>query len=251
METAEAMEDNIVEHAARLHRGLAGARLLVEDDIVIADSGLDDDTFNVVVRTRFRPVTVQRRIAAVADQLRGTDRPFAWCIGPASTPPDLSERLSAAGVPLTGRETAMRLQPAGFRPPPAVPGLEIRSVSGAAGLADFAAVVAANWDPPAGTVWRVLAGGRGLASGHLVGYADGRPVCTALVVEAAGVSGIYMVCTLLPYRGRGYGTAISAAAVQAAQSPLVVLQASAQGASIYHRLGFESCGDFVEHAVRP
>jgi GNAT superfamily N-acetyltransferase len=250
MDVLAAMERNIVEHAARLGRGLPGARL-VDGDVVIADSGLAAETFNAVVATRFEPATADRRIAEVTAGLRAAGRPFVWVVGPASTPPDLSGRLAAAGVPLVDRETAMALPLGGFTPPPAPAELEIRTVGTAADRAGFAAVIAANWDPPEPTVDRVLSAGPVPDPGHLIGYVEGRPVCTALLVEAAGVSGLYMVCTLVPHRGRGYGTAVTAAALALARSPVAVLQASTLGEPVYRQLGFTARGEFAEHAVRP
>jgi len=44
------MDLNLAEHACHLHRQLPGATVLQADDLVIADSGLDDDTFNIVAR---------------------------------------------------------------------------------------------------------------------------------------------------------------------------------------------------------
>ncbi|HEX9553390.1 MAG TPA: hypothetical protein VF983_09305 [Streptosporangiaceae bacterium] len=56
------MDLNLAEHACHLHRQLPGATVLQADDLVIADSGLDDDTFNIVARARFATQAAQRRI---------------------------------------------------------------------------------------------------------------------------------------------------------------------------------------------
>jgi GNAT superfamily N-acetyltransferase len=93
------MEQNLAEHACHLHRYLRDAAVVETDDLLIADSGLDDDTFNIVAAARFTPDTARARIAATIRTLAATGRPFSWWVGPASTPADLADRLSAAGLP--------------------------------------------------------------------------------------------------------------------------------------------------------
>jgi len=76
-----------------------------------------------------------------------------------------------------------------------------------------------------------------------VGEVDGQPVTTGLGATHGAFVGIFNIATPPEHRGRGYGAAITARAVDdglTAGALWSFLQSSAAGHSIYERLGFRT-----------
>jgi len=89
---------------------------------------------------------------------------------------------------------------------------------------------------------------RGSYRGY-VGFEQGQPVCTAAIVVAAGVIGIYSVGTLPGHRRRGLAEALLRAVLADVSSETgmsrFALQSTRAGYHLYRRMGFEDLGRFA------
>ena len=133
---------------------------------------------------------------------------------------------------------------------PEVPDLEVFHVTTADGLAQALAVAAEGFDAPP----EIFAPLYDLEVARLdgleyylgrVGQAD---VTTAIGFTIGNAVGIFNVATLEPYRGRGYGAAITAQAAGEgfrSGAEFAWLQSSALGHSVYRRLGFRDVETYV------
>jgi GNAT superfamily N-acetyltransferase len=252
---ALAAEANFVLHAGWAPRRLPGMRVRDADGLVLIDSGLACDTFNIVCAARLALPSAPARIAATVAHFQDVGRPFTWWVGPADQPAALPEFLTAAGLALAGGETAMAVDLAALPASSPPVGLRVVRASQPHHLADFAHVVAANWRPPDLAVYRFfqVAGDLLLAadspSRFYIGYLNDQPVAASELTDGGGVVGLYTICTLAAYRRRGFATALTLGPLLTARAEgqhTAVLQASAAGAAVYARLGFRPFGQIVE-----
>lgn len=216
------------------------------------DSGLDCDTFNVVVTWRPDAVVSAADVEACRAAFGG--RAFSWWVGP-RTPAAVSARLVAEGLAAGEPEPQMAAVPAPWRGE--VAGVALRRVETREALDAYAAVLAANWTPPDGNVPAFHAAIPPDALGGdaplvlLAAVAEGRTVGTAeLALGEDGVAGLYNVATLEAFRRRGIGEALTRLALdEAARRGMarVELQASELGQGVYRRVGFRAEGTWREH----
>jgi ribosomal protein S18 acetylase RimI-like enzyme len=76
-------------------------------------------------------------------------------------------------------------------------------------------------------------------------------VATSMLATSPSVqlAGIYSVATRPAHRGRGFGTALTRAALLSARAAgydSAVLEPSPEGAGMYRRMGFEPLGTYLE-----
>jgi hypothetical protein len=78
--------------------GVPGATLRHSSGLTWVDSGLDTDTFNVVLGARLAPGEVGLALQQVLSHFESVRRPFSWRISPGDEPEDLAARLASLGL---------------------------------------------------------------------------------------------------------------------------------------------------------
>lgn len=76
-----------------------------------------------------------------------------------------------------------------------------------------------------------------------IGRVGGRAVAAAMGYRTDSVIGVFGVTTVFSARRRGYGTAVTRAAMLTETGLPAILAPSPEGASLYRRLGFEPVGE--------
>ena len=250
-------DENLAAHAELPCRALTHARVKRDRELVLVDSGLACDTFNLICRARLAGGSARAGIQRALTFFRETGHPFSWWLGPGSTPHELPALLVESGLKPAESELAMALDLARLAARPDPPdGLSISRVRTAEQLALFAELSAGNWDPPDQHVVRFyhLAAAAFLDPAArqwlYLGYHEGRPVATAELTVGGGVAGLYNIATLPELRGRGIGALMTWTPLRdAAQAglPAAILQASPMGQGLYARLGFREFGSITEY----
>jgi GNAT superfamily N-acetyltransferase len=150
--------------------------------------------------------------------------------------------LRAQGFTLMGHPPLMVRQP-DTPLPPAPAELGIVRVTDASGAADLEHTLVDGYPAPQLQPFRgvkLMTDGALNALGwhHFVGYVDDRPVAAGSSYVGDRLLRVENIATLPDVRGRGYGVAITAAAIAAAPEKTATLVASDLGRPIYERLGF-------------
>lgn len=254
IEIIQAIESNLWGHFSYLERQHPEMQVIDEPDLLIVNSGLATDTFNYITRAQFTTDRVHSRINQAIDYFQSQNLPFSWWLNPTAQPNNLAHFLTEFGLRSVESELGMAANlkeiPQNLSP---LEGLKIIKVTTLEELADFAEVIAANWQPPAESVIQFYqkVASVALASDSLiqfyVGYWNEKPVAASELFLEAGVAGLYCISTRLEFRNRGIGSAITLAPLlEAAQKGyrMAILQASETGENLYRRLGFKPYCNF-------
>lgn len=199
---------------------------------------------NAISVARFTARSADTRIATIIARYRALERRAWWWVGPASTPADLPARLRSAGLrclfKLHGMAAALGRIPAA----PLPRGVRVFEVD------DFSVFdvhphpsISGSWkgdQRPRIDALAVLTAHEPRRVWHLAAFLGRVPVGTLLVVDGAGVAGIYDVGVLPEFRRRGIGAALTRAGMTLARRlgfRAAILQTTG-ARRLYERIGF-------------
>jgi GNAT superfamily N-acetyltransferase len=193
--------------------------------------------------TLLRPLTEDGASALVArlDAFYSSQPGGPWMLWSAWPVPD----LSATGLRPMGDMPLMVRLPGAL--PPAPPELRIVEAHDDATLRDLDSVMIHGYPIHEMRSEDRLTDARALGGPmrFFVGYLGDEPVTCAASYTSEREVGVYMVATLPHARGKGYGGAVTAAAVASAPDLPATLQASDDGQPVYARLGFQTVTPFT------
>ena len=140
------------------------------------------------------------------------------------------------------------VRPPGPRPAVTMPEeLELSQVTGPVELAEFERASVEGFGgsaAPRPHEWHSPASLGHPNMPYFAGRIDGRIVSVSIACVSDGVVGIYGVATLSQYRRRGYGGALTWAAIQTAPHLPAVLEPSSIAAPLYRSMGFGHIGEY-------
>jgi GNAT superfamily N-acetyltransferase len=164
--------------------------------------------------------------------------------------PELLTAGRSAGLRDAGGPPAMGLASIPDIPTPPA-GLRIEIATTTDALLDHASVLRDGFGLPQEIVDRLIRPALlDLADAAvLVGRVDDEPVSCSLLAVSGATAGVYNVATPERFRGKGYGEAMTWAAVAEGARrgcSQAALQASESGYAIYRRMGFIDLGSYVQ-----
>jgi GNAT superfamily N-acetyltransferase len=217
-----------------------------QEEILWSISDIPFALFNSVLRARLTADQIDAAIEARIAQGKTRQVPLLWWTSPATQPPDLEDYLERHGFIHEGHMPGMAVVLArlaeDFSNPP---GLIIREVNDPSTLKLWSQTCGEGFGLPEFAVegfYDLMTHAGGDRMRAYLGWLDGEPVATSLLVLEAGAAGIYNVTTIPAARRKGIGAAMTYLPLQEAKAAgyrLGILNASEMGVGVYRSLGFQ------------
>lgn len=251
----DAKQQHLIDHNYLVSMGLLMSNSVIGEfydtyDVGIINSGVPNRLFNVVFIKR-RSSRPEKVIRTWEQFFESRTLPFRVSIPPGFEDGYVS-LLEERGYEQIEAETVMLLSDLPERGGGKT-GLVVKRVVTPDELTHFQETAAKGFSLPEGAgPFAITAQIRDLPDVDLfIGYTDGRPASTSMLIKTGPVAGIYWVATREKYRGRGFGEAITLHAVLAGREQgcaFASLQATAMGRPVYQKIGFINPYDYRVYA---
>lgn len=257
----DAIECNVRDYLQTTLRAFPSGQTQEERGSLRFLTGLPHPLFNGLFSAELAPESAEAQIRAVQEEFRRRGLPMVWWVVGTTRPGDLGARLQAHGF-LKSCAPNMVLDLSAAEETPETDGaLRVCAVASAQTYRNgWSAVMAAAFQLPPFVEKAAAESGERLDLSPqsdmrcFLGSYEGRAAACACLFLSAGVAGIYSVGTLPEFRGRGFGAAVTRAAIAEARRRgyrFCALQSSQKGYSLYRRLGFRDCGQMCRYTWHP
>jgi ribosomal protein S18 acetylase RimI-like enzyme len=224
-------------------------------------TGLAHPLFNGLFSADLTSESAEAQIRAVQQEFRRLNLPMVWWIVSTTRPGDMGARLEAHGFLKSCAPNMVLDLSSVEETPETADGLRVCAVTSAESYcAAWSVPMAEAFQLPPSIAQAVGEAGKGLDFSEgselrcfLGSYEEQAAACSCLFLSA-GMAGIYSVGTLPALRGRGFGAAVTRAAIAEARQRgyrYCVLQSSPKGYPLYRRLGFRNCGQVCRYTWQP
>lgn len=246
-EVREVVERALVQSWRQLACGLPGGRVWERDGIAVTATGIPAPPNNpgLVAAT---PVDARSAVEWGVQVRRDNGVPGGGYDLPAGRHPSVETALAAVGHEILLARPMMAVPVADLVAPRVA--ADVRQVASDEDIDAFRAVQVRGFgsDPalaPLQTPWEAV---RLPGATYVVAWLGDEPVACAMATTVAGTCGVFGVATLPEQRGRGLGTAVTAAVVRAGArqgATLAWLQASPMGEPVYRAMGFRPVDEWT------
>ena len=196
----------------RLFGGLSGVGMVDDPDTFWIVSG-SSAPGNAILHTDWAEQGIEHRIDALFAQVGQHIDQIDWFVFPASQRQDLGARLAARGMPGGPGGNWLWLYLTTLSAPPPVSGnFRIEQVRDDAAMRDWLHVSEAGFGASFPRFYDAYARhgyGADAFSFHYIGYLEDVPVTSATLLDAGGGASIYDLSTPPPFRGHGFGGALT------------------------------------------
>lgn len=219
----------------------------ITDEIEWVITGVEDNTFNGVVRAQLSEANADGIIDEAANRFRERNVPHLWFLNVDSRPGDLAQRLEAHGWLRLAEGVGMAVDLstlAGPFPPPA--GLTVERVVDTKGLAQWIDLYpyyleSGQRDEVRERLYISLGLSGDQPLRHYIASIHRQPVGALSLFIGQAAAGIYNVEVKPSVQGRGVGTSMVRAVLEEARrlgSQIGVVGPTPRSRSMYERLGF-------------